>query len=84
MTKLVKEIKELERSQLLARIEILEKQLAAHGLPLWEQSCECCGKMYMPYEYNVVRCSFCLCCYKPKDSNDWIKGNNCPGRKFND
>ena len=66
------------------RIDRLERALAIADLPYHDQTCECCGEIYIPNNYDSIRCNQCYhSCYKPKGSKEWIKGKNCPAVKQN-
>lgn len=61
------------------RIKELEQQLAAHGLPSDKIKCQCCAKMFMPFDYESSRCGLCgMSCFKPKGSTSWVRGKHCP------
>jgi uncharacterized OB-fold protein len=74
---LVEEIRQLERNQMIERIKRLEDALQTHNLPLLDSKCPCCGKVYIPYENDSIRCSMC-CISCRKEGKNWVKGPHCP------
>lgn len=68
-----------ENKHLKNRIEELEHVLIDNGLSSKEYTCQCCGSLYWPKDYDSCRCSSCChSCYKPKVDKDWIRGKGCP------
>jgi hypothetical protein len=44
--------------------------------------CDCCHAIYVPSDYDVVRCSDCtLTCHFDRETKKWVQGIQCPAKK---
>jgi hypothetical protein len=69
----------MTEEELKQRIKRLEDRLEEEGFPTSDRNCQCCGQLYMPQNYDSVRCDeCCVTCYYNRDKKEWVRGRWCP------